>query len=156
MIKVQDIEESITVLFERLALFYNKERFLNTDFVFQFVLSNGDAQYCHYICVSGGRAQSKTGLHGSADLTIYSSPDDFFNLINGSLNPVYGFFLRKYRLAGDISLFWKLGGLFLRRFGSSFIADTTQPEKRKVSWKKPEKVLVINSSPRQKDGFTFF
>ncbi|MDI6811350.1 MAG: flavodoxin family protein, partial [archaeon] len=77
---------------------------------------------------------------------------------SGRLNGFWGLLTRKYRIEGPLFYLRQMNKVFGKKIDipgmGEGIADFENPKKR--IWKKPDKVLVINGSPRQDKGFTFF
>lgn len=161
MLEIPTTKERLSNLFYYLANFYDNRRFPALEAVYQFILKEGQETYYYYISVSNGKAESYEGQHKSPSIKIYSSVSVWFDIINGKLNAYWGFLTRKYHIEGSLYYLRQIRKIFGKRFDKSNIPelgneieDFEIPKKR--IWKKPNKVLVINGSPRQKEGFTYF
>ena len=161
MIEIPTLNEGLSRLFYYLANCYDNKRFPSFEAVYQFILKEGEKDYYYYISISDGKAVSYEGKHSSPSIKIYSPLSVLLDIANDKLNPYWGFLTRKYRIEGSLYYLRHIKKIFGRRFDKSDIPemgeeiDGFEMPNRRI-WKKPEKVLVINGSPHQKEGFTYF
>ncbi len=160
MIELPSIKDSMDSLFYYLAHFYDEKCFPDFKGIYQFVLKDGDASYCYYIEIGGAKAESHKGRHGAPDVEVMACVNDFFNILNGKLNPFLGYVLGKYKVKGHWSYLLPMGRLFGKQFDEKIIKEMEPTDNfdklHRRQWRKPDNVLVINGSPRRKDGFTYF
>jgi len=161
MIELLSTKENLSNFFRYWVNLYDKKRFPNFEGVYQFVLEEGEEAYYFYLSVSEGKAEHGEGKHTSPSLTIYSPVSVWFDVASGRLNGFWGWLTKKYRIKGPIYYLTMLGKVFGKGPDDSEmpgtgdrIQDFEIPEKR--VWEKPDNVLIINGSPRQKNGFTYF
>ncbi|MCP4181164.1 MAG: hypothetical protein GY756_25650, partial [bacterium] len=91
------------------------------------------------------------------DVVLASTLYDWLDLANGKLNPIWGILTKKLKLKGNTQVFNKL---IKKNLMFNITADITDPptlnEKYPIKkWKQPKKILIINGSPRGKNGYTF-
>jgi putative sterol carrier protein/putative NADPH-quinone reductase len=140
---------------------YDKRRFSDFKAVYQFVLEENKETYYFYISVSQGKAEYNEGKYDNPSVTIYSPVSVWLDIASGKLNPTLAFLLRKYRIKGSLYYMRMLNKVFGKKFTNEEIPGIEDKIEdfevlKKRIWRKPNKVLVINGSPRKKDGFTYF
>lgn len=153
-------EESLDRLFWYWCHLYDSENYSEVKAVFQFVLEE-DGVYHYYLSVENGKATYARGKHPHPDITVFSPVGTWFDVVSGRLSGTAGYLLKKYRIEGDRSFLKMMDRIFGKKFTErdtpglkESIKDYEDPRKR--VWKKPERVVVINGSPRKRKGFTFF
>ena len=160
MIELPSIKDSLDSLFYYLSRFYDEKRFPDFKGIYQFVLKDSSESYCYYIEIGGAKAESYKGIHKAPDIEVTAFVNDFFNILNGKLNPLLGYVLGKFKVKGHWSYLLPMGRLFGKQFDEKIIKEmksADEPDKSgKKKWSRPNSVLVINASPRCKDGFTYF
>ena len=161
MIELPSRKENLSILFNYWINLYDNERFPDLDVVYQFVLEEEKIEYHFYLSVSKGKAEYGEGLHSNPAITIYAPVSVWLDIASGKLNGTWGWLTRKYRIEGQLKYLKILDKVFGKKFTNEEISgvednipDYEIPGKR--VWKKPDKVLVINGSPRKKNGFTYF
>ena len=158
MIKMPSTKEILSTLFSYMVNYYDRERFPDFEAIYQFILKEGEQTFHYYISVSNGEAEYHEGEHESPSIKIYSPVSVWLDIASGRLNGFWGLLTRKYRIEGPLSWLRQMNKVFGKKLDipgtGEEIADFEIPKKR--IWKKPNKVLVINGSPRQEKGFTFF
>jgi putative sterol carrier protein len=161
VIEIPSTKENLSNLFNYWINLYDNKRFPDLDVVYQFVLEEEKIKYLFYLSVSKGKAEYGEGQHGNPAITIYSPVSVWLDIASGKLNGTWGWFTRKYRIEGQLKYLKILDKVFGKKFINEEISgvedsipDYEIPGKR--VWKKPDKVLVINGSPRKKNGFTYF
>lgn len=161
MIQIPSTRERLSTLFYYLANCYDEKRFPFLGAVYQFILTEGRQVFSYYISISDGKADSKEEQHAVPSVTVYATVKNLFKVANGSLNSYLGLLTGKLRMKGSLVHLARMKKVFGKRFdrldipeiGREF-EDFEIPAKR--IWKKPDKVLVINGSPRGRGGFTYF
>ncbi len=161
MIEIPSTKENLSKFFRYWVNLYDKKRFPNFEAVYQFVLKEKAETYYFYLSVSGGKAEYSEGKHNNPSITIYSPVSVWLDISSGKLSGILGWFTRKYRIEGPLRYLKMLNKVFGKKFTDEEIPgvedkiqDFEIPEKR--VWKKPNKILVINGSPRRKNGLTYF
>ena len=158
MIEIPSIKENLANFFYYWVNLYDNKRFPDFEAVYQFILKEGEQTFHYYISVSKGKAEYHEGEHESPSIKIYSPVFVWLDIASGRLNGFWGLLTRKYRIEGPLSYLRQVdkvfGGKLDRPGTGEEIADFEIPKKR--IWKKPDKVLVINGSPRRRNGFTYF
>jgi putative sterol carrier protein/putative NADPH-quinone reductase len=156
MIKLLSTKENLSTLFLYWVNLYDKERFPDFEAVWQFVFEENGEEYLLYLTVSKGKAEFGEGRHKSPSITICSPVSVWLDITSGKLNGTWGYLTRKYRIEGPLHFLKAIDKVFGKKFtgAEDKIADFEIAEKR--VWKKPEKVVIINGSPRQRSGFTYF
>jgi len=158
MIKMLSTKEILSTLFSYMINYYDSERFPDFEAVYQFILKEGEQTFHYYISVSNGKAEYQEGEHESPSIKIYSPVPVWLDIASGRLNGFWALLTRQYRIEGPLSYLRQMNKVFGRKLDipemGGEIADFENPKKR--IWKKPDKMLVINGSPRQDKGFTFF
>lgn len=160
MIKIPSSKENLSQLFYYLINLYDKEKYPDFKAVYQFELSEKEEIYHFYIEVANGKASYGEGKHKSPSITIHSPLSVWLDISSGKLSGTWGLLTKKYRIEGPVSHLRMFNKVFNKEFTEKEIPelrdkikDFELPNKR--VWKKPDKVLVINASPRRKNGFTY-
>lgn len=161
MIGMPSTKENLSNLFRYLINLYDKKRFPDFEAVWQFVLEEDGETYYFYLSVSGGKAEYGEGKHGDPTITIYSPVSVWLDITSGKLSGTWAYLTRKYRVEGPLYYLKILDKVFGKKFTDEEIPgveDKIQDfEISKIRvWKKPDKVVVINGSPRRRNGFTYF
>lgn len=125
--------------------------------IIQFHLKHEKEQVNCYIKSDKETLQFNKGIANNPTVTVKSTFYNWLDLAGGKLNPILGVLSRKLIFKGDTSFFKILPK-------KDFTDDLNIPkdpatkfEKNPVKyWKKPEKVVVLNSSPRGDKGYTDF
>lgn len=161
MIEIPTTKESLSKLFYYIIKQFNVDQFPNFNGVYQFYLEENSFTYNFYIVVSEGKAEYREGIHNSPSLTIFSPVSVWYDICSEKLNGAWGWLTGKYQIKGSIYYLLVLKKLFKKKFNNQEIPgiddsvkDFEVPKKRR--WKKPDEVLIINGSPRKRDGFTYF
>lgn len=161
MTELLTTKERLSRLFYYLANCYDSQRFPDFKAVYQFILTEGGERYAFYVSISAGRGESFEGEVNDPLLLISSSVSDWFDLLNGTLNPFWALLTGKCRSKGKFYCLYQMRKIFGRRFDHRGIPEMgNRVENHEIParrvWKKPNKVLVINGSQRRKDGTTYF
>jgi len=161
MIDIPSTKENLSNLFRYWVNLYDNNRFPDFEAIYQFVFEDEGKNYHFYLSVSEGKAEYGEGKHKSPSLTIYSPVSVWLDIMSGKLSGAWGWITRRYRIEGPLYYLKMLDKVFGKKFTDKElpgiddkIQDFEIPKKR--VWEKPDKVLVINGSPRRKNGFTYF
>ena len=161
MIEMLSTKENLSRFFWHWSNLYDSKHFPDFEAVYQFFLEDGRENYYFYLSVSGGKAEYGEGKHKSPTITIYSPVSVWFDIASGKLSGRWGWFTRKYHIQGPLYYLRMLNKVFGKSFTNEDIPgiedkiqDFEIPKKR--IWKKPDKILIINGSPRREEGFTYF
>ena len=125
--------------------------------ILQFQLKHNKEIILCYIQADYKELKLHIGEAGNPTVTIKSSFYDWLDLAGGKLNPVVGVMTRKLRFKGDTS-FFKVLPKKLHQHELSIPKDPVSKFEKNPSkfWNKPQKVIVLNASPRGKNGYTDF
>lgn len=124
--------------------------------IIQFCLKDNDNFINCYFSANGQKMIFKEGIIDNFDVRLEASFNDWLALAGKKLNPFIGVLFRRLKFKGDISFFRKLIPKDLFKVDLTPYADgITDFEKNpSKNWVKPQKVLLIDSSPRGKKGYT--
>jgi putative NADPH-quinone reductase/putative sterol carrier protein len=161
MIEMPSTKESLSNLFHYWINLYDNKRFPDFEAVYQFVLEEDGETYYFYLSVSEGKAEYGEGKHSNPSITIYSPVSVWLDISSGKLSGTLGWLTRKYRIEGPLYYLKMLDKVFGKKFTDEEILgveDKIQDFEiaKKRVWKKPDKVVIINGSPRRTNGFTYF
>lgn len=161
MIEIPSTKDNLSNLFRYWVNLYDNKRFPDFEAVYQFVFDEDGKTYCFYLSISGGKAEYSEGKHNNPSITIYSSVSAWLDITSGKLRGTWGWLTRKYRIEGPLYYLKMLNKVFGKKFTDEEmpgVEDKIQDFEilKKRVWKKPDKILVINGSPRRKNGFTYF
>lgn len=161
MIELPSLRESLSKFFHYWSKLYDSKRFPDFEAIYQFVLKEGEKTYYFYLSVSGGKVECGEGKQDFPSITIYSPVSVWLDIASGRLSGRWGWLTRKYRIQGPLYYLKMLNKVFSKSLTNEEIPgiedkiqDFEIPEKR--VWEKPDRVLIINGSPRRKSGFTHF
>ena len=116
----------------------------------------GDCLEC-YIVSDGKEMIFDFGQINNYDVKLTATLYNWLDLAGGRLNPAWGVITRKLKFEGDTKTFEKLikkGSMF--KIDADISDPPSQFEINPVkNWKIPEKILVINGSPRGHNGYTY-
>jgi len=124
----------------------------------QFILKHEGKEIACYLQTDLEKMSFSEGLAQNPTVTLQSTLYNWLDLAAGRLNPIVGVITRKLKFKGDMSFFSKAIPESMFDFDiSEFDDPITEFEKDPTkNWKKPSKILVINASPRGKQGYTDF
>ncbi|VGO14947.1 hypothetical protein PDESU_03527 [Pontiella desulfatans] len=125
----------------------------------QFVLSHADGLLECHLVADGGNVRLCEGRADRPEVTLCSSFYDWLDLAGGRLHPVLGVIRGKLKFSGKTSLFAALmpDDAFWETVDNRVQDPPTPFEMNPVRhWKKPQKVVVLNGSPRGEGGYTEF
>jgi multimeric flavodoxin WrbA/putative sterol carrier protein len=123
----------------------------------QFHLTH-DGESLDYYARIGEEMVVAPGVVDNPTASLTASLFDWFDLAAGRLNPVLGAVTQKLNFAGDTSYFSQVmsgssSDVDLSAYQDPVTAFETDPTEH---WKKPQKILVVNGSPRKERGYTHF
>jgi putative sterol carrier protein len=90
-------QEEINGIFPAMVENFQADKAANTTATIQFELS-GDNGGVYWVAVDNGTASHGTG-DTNADMTVKAVADDFYNIVNGSLNPMQAFMMGKIKVS---------------------------------------------------------
>lgn len=161
MIETPTTSDNLSNLFYYTINLYNHKQFPSFKGVYQFVLTEANCNYNYYIKFADGKAEYREGTHESPSITIHVPVSVWYDICSGRLNGAWGWLTGKYRIKGSFYYLRILNKLLGRKFTNEEIPGIEDKiadfeTKRGRLWKKPDRILIINGSPRKKDGFTFY
>ncbi len=123
----------------------------------QFELRYKDEDISCYFQSNGEKMIFDFGKKENYNVKLTAGLYDWLDLANNRLNPVLGIITKKLKFEGDTRFFDKLIKKELIFKISTDISDSlTELEINPIkNWKQPEKIMVINGSPRGRNGYTF-
>ncbi|MFC2152954.1 NAD(P)H-dependent oxidoreductase [Bacteroidota bacterium] len=125
--------------------------------VIQFHLIHEDENIDCYIESNFKELKLTEGIYSNPTVTVKSSFYNWLDLAGGKLNPVLGMLTGKLKFIGDTSFFDVLPRKSLNNSLDIPNDPVTKFEKNPVKhWKKPQKVVILSSSPRGQNGYTDF
>lgn len=161
MIAIPTTKDNLSDLFYYTVNLFDWKQFPNFKGVYQFRLTEANCDYDYYIEIAEGKAEYREGTHESPSITIHAPVSVWYDICNGRLNGAWGWLSGKYRIKGPLYYLKILNKLLGRKYTNEEIpkiedeiADFEINKGR--DWKKPDRILIINGSPRKKDGFTYF
>jgi putative NADPH-quinone reductase len=124
--------------------------------IIQFCLKENNEIINCYLKADGNKIDFCEGISNSSDVRLEASLSDWLALAGKKLNPVWGVITGRLKFKGEVAYFKKLisNDLYkvdLRPYSDPITNFEISPEKE---WKKPGKVLLIDSSPRGAKGYT--
>lgn len=125
--------------------------------VIQFHLKHDNQNYDCFIRADAHVLTFHHGISENPTVTVKSSFYNWLDLAAGKLNPVIGVLLGKLKFKGDTSFFKVLPKKQLKNKVNVPADPVTDFELNPVKqWEKPQKVIVLNASPRAEKGYTEF
>jgi len=124
----------------------------------QFFLTHEGEMINCYIKTDLNEMIYSEGIIKNPTVTLHSTLYNWLDLAASRLNPVVGVITRKLKFKGDTSFFSKIMSRSLQNVNLSEYSDPVTAFERapQEHWKKPSKILVINSSPRGQRGYTYY
>jgi len=161
MVEIVSKKNNLSKFFYYWVNLYDNKQFPNFEAVYQFVFTEENQTYYFYLSISKGKAEYSEGKHKSPSVTIYSPASVWFDISSGRLNQIWGWLTKKYRIEGPLHYLKMLNMVFKKRFTDEEILGAEEKVQdfeisKKRIWRKPNKTLIINGSPRKKDGLTYF
>lgn len=157
MKKLKTPDEIITAVFE--PLLEKIKRSSIKDFgTIQFKFTHLDEELGYYLDIQQDNQCFKAGLVQNPRVTVQSSLFTWLAISSNRLNPVLAVVTGKLKIQGDQKYFSKMvSGVNLDIDMTNYADPVTTFEMDPTdSWEKPKKILIINSSPRGKNGYTEF
>jgi putative sterol carrier protein/putative NADPH-quinone reductase len=162
MIKLPSTKENLSRFFTYIVDIYNKNQTPDIKAVYQFNFEENKETFHFYLTITNGKATYKEGIHDNPDIVIDTPVSIWLDVASGKLSGIRGYLTKKYHVEGPVHLLKKFSQItsdveFTEKEipgVNDKIKDYEKPEKR--AWKKPEKILIFNGSPRRKNGFTYF
>jgi len=157
MLKSMTVEDNLDRLFYLTPLvIYTPADYAGEDAVFQFELEAGGRTFHYFLDIRNGGMSYSRGEHPNPDATVETTADEWLGIANQTVNPALSIMLGRTRVKGNMGLFKALGKAL--NVNSIRFRDEAEEweEPRATKWEKPEKILVINGSPRAKNGYTYF
>ncbi len=155
---IQSTKDNIEKYLHYVSILYDTKNYANINAKFQFVFKEKEDIFNYYIVLENGKVFYKDGIIEKANIVIETTLSVWYDISNGTLNGTIGFLTGKYKAKGNISLLLNFSKIFRKSFSTNEIPkidDTIKKYEIKRNWIKPKKVLVINASPRKKEGYTF-
>lgn len=160
MIEITSTKENLSNLFKYWVNLYDNKKFSNFEAIWQFIFIDGSEKYFYFLIVSKGNAKFGEGEHNSPSIIINTPVSVWLDISSGKLNPTWGYLTRKYHIKGPLRYLKMLNKVFGKKFTNEEIIGINEEIEdfeinKKRKWKKPDKVLIINASPREQNGCTY-
>ena len=142
------------------AYLFNSELYGDVNTVIQFNVVIEGTALSGYFEIVNGRANFEPGEHEKPNVSITLNGEAFLELLKGKTSPQKLWLTKRVKIEGEKEYFFAFPELFSRKIffvewnkekGITF--DVTRVKKQ--AWRKPDKVLVLNGSARQRKGFTW-
>ncbi|NLD92539.1 MAG: hypothetical protein GX639_07710 [Fibrobacter sp.] len=161
MIELTSTKETLSSFFSIWINLYNDKKYPDFQAVYQFVLKERQESYFLYVQIENGNADFAQGKHQNPSITIYSDISVWFDVASGKLNGFWGWITGKYKIDGPLYYLKMLNIVFNKKIDKDENnEDNNEIQNFEVSkkrqWKKPDNVLIVNGSPRKKNGATYF
>lgn len=126
--------------------------------VIQLCLTHESEKLDYYFDVNEQAVTFKAGRADNPTATLTCKYSQWLDLAAGRMNPVLGTITRKLVFTGDLPFFKRFMADIIPTADISRYNDPPTPfEKNPLKhWFKPERVLVLNGSPRGQKGSTYF
>jgi putative sterol carrier protein len=102
--------EEISQIFPAMVERFRADKAADLDAVIQFDLS-GDNGGTYWVKIAGGTCTTGAGAAENPSMTVRAAADDFFSLVNGSMNPMQAFMMGKLKVS-DMGLGMKMTQIF--------------------------------------------
>jgi multimeric flavodoxin WrbA/putative sterol carrier protein len=124
--------------------------------IIQFCLKEKTGDLDFFLDADGNEMYFHDGISSKFNVKIECTLSDWLALAGKKLNPVIGVIFRRLKFTGETTYFKRLIPKELYKVDLSAYKDSiTEFEKHPVkTWKKPRKVLLLDSSPRGSKGYT--
>ena len=160
MRNITSTKENLSNLFYYLTQLYDYENYPDVSAVYQFELTEKEEIYHFYIEASNGKAHYEEKKHKNPSLTIYAPVSVWYDIASGKMNGALGLMTKKFRIEGPLKQLSMFNKIFGKQFSEKEIPELKDTIKdfekpQKFNWKKPGNILIINASPRRKNGFTY-
>ncbi|MFO7828374.1 MAG: NAD(P)H-dependent oxidoreductase [Bacteroidales bacterium] len=125
--------------------------------IIQFHFTHQGKEYHCYIESDLNELKLIEGVASKPTVSVKSSFYSWLDLAFGRLNPFIGIIARKLHFKGDIKFFRVIPQKSLKKSLWVPPDPVTRFEKNPSKyWKKPDKIVVLNASPRGEKGYTEF
>ena len=157
MLKTMSEEENLDRLFYLTGpVIYTPGNFIDKDVVYQFNLEGKEKEHSYYLAIMDRKMEYRKGRHPRPDLIVGTTVDEWLKIANQTANPAKSILLGRTRIKGEMRLFRALGKA-LSVNSIRFRDEAEEWEKPKGRrWEKPGRILVINGSPRARNGYTHY
>ncbi len=99
--------EEVAGVFPKMAERFDPQKTEGIDATIQFDLT-GDNGGNYWLRLGKDAAQTGEGAADNPRMTLRASADDFYSMLNGTLNPMQAFMTGKIKIQGDTGLALKL------------------------------------------------
>ncbi|MEE4198380.1 MAG: NAD(P)H-dependent oxidoreductase [Bacteroidales bacterium] len=141
---------------EKLQNFY-PEHPEKAEGIIQFHFTHANKRYDCYIQADQHKLKLYQGTAQNPTVSVQSSFYSWLDLAFGRLHPFIGMITRKLKFKGDVRFFRVIPKKSLKNSLWVPADPVTRFEKNPSKyWEKPEKIVVLNASPRGKNGYTDF
>jgi len=122
----------------------------------QFSLHEDEQKVDCFFVADGHELRFFEGVSESCDVRLDASLADWLRLAENRLNPFWGVITRRLKFSGDVSCFKRIIPADLYKVDLGPFTDPVGPfeSSPRRQWKRPRKVLLIDSSPRGTRGYT--
>lgn len=154
-----ELNNEITNYFHYIASYYYEKSNYTLTANYQFKFTHNAITSDWYLSVNQNNIIYNKGIVQSPDITIYTSYSLWLQISSGKKNATFEYMKKSYTIKGPLKILL----LFNTYFGS-IVTDSRLKTKRQPDtweyqktgkWSKPDKVVVINASPRIENGFTY-
>lgn len=142
--------ENILRFFSYLPFMFDGERFKDIETSCQFIFTDIDDGLPVYIMFHEGSVEYSEGFIDAPRVTVRVASSLWLDITSGEKSAAWALFTRKLRVEGRLSDFRLLPKLLTKKHD---VPHSLPLPKR---WTPPLDVLVINGSPRKKEGLTSF
>jgi multimeric flavodoxin WrbA/putative sterol carrier protein len=157
MLKAMSAEENLDRLFFLTSrMIFSPEKYRGRDAAFQFDLSEDGATHRYSLEIRDGEMRDAKGAHPKPDLIVRTGVREWLGIANQTVNPVLSMLGGRMKVIGDLGLFRALArslDVNMTRY-----RDEAEPWEKpgRIAWRRPEKILVCNGSPRARRGYTYY
>ncbi|MGQ4891417.1 MAG: NAD(P)H-dependent oxidoreductase [Candidatus Njordarchaeia archaeon] len=142
------------------AFLFNSDLYGDLKAIIQFHIKYGNTTLPGYFEIGDGKARFNVGVHDSPSITIRIDSNSFISFLRGDTTPQKLWLQKKVKIEGEVEYFFSFNEIFSKKLlyveldeNNQIRFDVTRIEVK--SWRKPDHVLVLNGSARQKRGFTW-
>ncbi len=123
----------------------------------QFKLKHLDEDIFCYFLANGEKMVFNIGELEYFDVKLTANLYDWLDLANNKLKPFWGVLTKKLKFEGNTRVFDKLiKREIIYKIDTDILDPPTKFENNPViNWNPPQKILIINGSPRGSNGYTF-
>jgi len=154
-----DIQKEIGLYFHFITLYYKIESNYSLKASYQFKFSHEENNFDWYLTVDNEETHFGQGIINNPDLTIFTTLSLWLEISSKKKNATLEYIKKTYTIEGTLKILLKFNSYFGSVTKKSRLKIENNPNPweiaKKRNWQKPEKILVINASPRMKKGFTY-